>query len=516
MIHCQNPILPGFYPDPSICRVGEYFYLVNSTFAYFPGVPLFRSRNLVQWEQIGNVLDQKSQNLLDGCGHNEGIYAPTIRWHDGLFYVITTNVSGGGNFIVTAENPEGPWSEPHFLGKEAKGIDPSLFFDEDGACYYIGQRANSEGSRYFGDCEIWIQKLNTKSFKLEGEAHAVLHGFQKDAVWPEGPHLYKKDGYYYILHAEGGTEQNHCQVAARSKNIFGPYEYGKANPVITHRHLGKNTEVTCVGHADMVEDGQGNWYMVMLGCRPKEGCTLRGRETFLAKVEWEDGWPVVNPGVGMLEKELSLPYEETEDYKAASETYTFDTEKLPPEFLMLRNPKKDTIIQDWKNRCLILKMEAAVLSDSASPAYVAVRQRYSNFAVETAFTFCGEKEDDCAGLAYMQNEKNHLRLEYFKKQGKGFVRVISRIEGIEVLLAEKERESTDDNPELKIEVRGLKADFYFKDGESWRLVFEGAELAFLSTERAGGFTGCTLGMYASANGKESDGTARFRRFAVTK
>ena len=159
MITCKNPILSGFYPDPSICRVGEWFYLVTSTFAYFPGIPVFRSKNLAQWEQIGNILTRESQLPLQGCEHNEGIYAPTLRWHEGTFYLITTNVSGGGNFIVTAKNPQGPWSEPHFL-ENARGIDPSLFFDEDGTCYYIGQRENSRGGRYNGDCEIWIQKLD--------------------------------------------------------------------------------------------------------------------------------------------------------------------------------------------------------------------------------------------------------------------------------------------------------------------------------------------------------------------
>lgn len=176
MITCKNPILSGFYPDPSICRVGEWFYLVTSTFAYFPGIPVFRSRNLAQWEQIGNILTRESQLPLQGCEHNEGIYAPTLRWHKGTFYLITTNISGGGNFIVTAKNPQGPWSESHFL-ENARGIDPSLFFDEDGTCYYIGQRENSRGGRYNGDCEIWIQKLDLQTFRLEGEAHPVLYGF---------------------------------------------------------------------------------------------------------------------------------------------------------------------------------------------------------------------------------------------------------------------------------------------------------------------------------------------------
>lgn len=511
MIHCTNPILTGCYPDPSICRVGEYFYLVNSTFAYFPGVPIFRSRNLAQWTQIGNVLDRESQVKLTGCGHNEGIYAPTIRWHDGLFYMITTNVSGGGNFIVTAKQPEGPWSEPHYLGEAAEGIDPSLFFDDDGTCYYIGQRANSKGSRYFGDCEIWIQKLNIETFQLEGEAHAVLYGFQKNAIWPEGPHLYKKDGYYYILHAEGGTAQDHCQMAARSRDIFGPYEYDKANPIITHRHLGKKAEVTCVGHADLVEDGRGNWYMVILACRPQNGHTLTGRETFLAKVEWEDGWPVVNPGVGMLEKEMELPGEW--EKVGENSSYLFGVEKLPPEFLMLRNPSADIAVIDQEKGCLCLKMEAATLEDEASGAYVALRQKYRDFAAETEVLLKGETENDCAGLAYMQDDKNHYRMEYFRKNQEGYVRVICCCRGKKNVMVETElQKKMDGGIQLKIEVHGLTAGFYYKQAKKWEAVLEHADLCHMSTESAGGFVGCTIGMYASANGKESRGTAEFGYF----
>ncbi|OYP34205.1 glycoside hydrolase 43 family protein, partial [Lachnotalea glycerini] len=145
MITISNPILSGFYPDPSICRVGDDFYLVNSSFAYFPGVPIFHSKDMAHWEQIGNILDRNSQLPLKGCGHSQGIFAPTIRYFNGTFYMITTNVSGGGNFIVTTKNPKGPWSEPYFLGEDATGIDPSLFFDEDGSCYYVGTRPNPKG-----------------------------------------------------------------------------------------------------------------------------------------------------------------------------------------------------------------------------------------------------------------------------------------------------------------------------------------------------------------------------------
>ena len=263
----NNPIIPGFYPDPSVCRVGEDYYLVNSSFHYFPGVPIFHSRDLVHWQQIGNVLDRTSQVDLKGIRCSGGIYAPTIRYHKGLFYMITTNVDGCDNFFVTASSPEGPWSDPIIIGGE--GIDPSLFFDED-KVYYVGQR-QKKNARFFGDCEIWIQELDVTTGKLLGEAAAIWDGAMKDGVWQEGPHLYKKDDYYYIMIAEGGTSISHSVMIARSKSLLGPYEANPNNPILTHRHLGKNHPITCVGHGDLIEAHDGSWWMVHLGCRPTEG-----------------------------------------------------------------------------------------------------------------------------------------------------------------------------------------------------------------------------------------------------
>lgn len=168
----MNPILPGFYPDPSICRVNDDYYLVTSTFAYFPGVPIFHSRDLVHWNQIGNILERKEQLPLVNAETSEGIFAPTLRYHDGTFYMITTNVTPTNdinNFIVTATDPAGPWSDPYPL--DSAGIDPSLFFDDDGKCYYCGTQNRREGSRYFGDNEIYIQELDLNTMKLVGESY---------------------------------------------------------------------------------------------------------------------------------------------------------------------------------------------------------------------------------------------------------------------------------------------------------------------------------------------------------
>jgi alpha-N-arabinofuranosidase len=219
----QNPILPGFYPDPSICRVGEDYYLVTSTFEYFPGLPIFHSRDLVNWQQIGHVLDRPSQLPLDGLKASRGLYAPTIRHHNGTFYVINTLVldhDTGRNFIVTATDPAGDWSEPYWL-EDAPGIDPSLFFAEDGRCYYTGNRIPPDGEQFTGHREIWLQEVDLSIMQLVGERISLWDGALKGAVHPEAPHLYHKDGFYYLLIAEGGTAHDHAVTIARSERLPG-------------------------------------------------------------------------------------------------------------------------------------------------------------------------------------------------------------------------------------------------------------------------------------------------------
>ena len=252
----SNPILPGFYPDPSICRVGEDYYMVTSTFAYFPGVPIFHSKDLVNWKQIGNILDREEQLNLIGASHSGGIFAPTIRYHEGIFYMVTTNVTHGGNFIVTAKDPAGPWSNPYFI-EGAYGIDPSLFFDDDGRCYITGTKGRREGERYYGDNEIWLQEIDVENMKLVGESVAIWHGALRNVVWPEAPHIYKKDGRYYLLIAEAGTAHAHAVTVASSEKIMEPFTGYNCNPILTHRHLGLDYPIVNVGHGDLVETQNG-------------------------------------------------------------------------------------------------------------------------------------------------------------------------------------------------------------------------------------------------------------------
>lgn len=503
-VTATNPILPGFYPDPSICAVGDDFYLVNSTFAYFPGIPIMHSKDLAHWEQIGSACDRESQLPLGDTGHSRGLFAPTIRYHEGTFYIICTNVSYGGNFIITAQNPAGPWSEPHYI-EGADGIDPSLFFDEDGTCYYIGTHPNPAGCQYDGDWYIWIQELDIENMKLVGEVHNVWNGAMRNIIWPEGPHLYKIGEYYYIMHAEGGTGPDHAVTVCRSKNVYGPYENNFCNPILTHRHLGRKYPICYVGHADLVKTINDEWYMVMLAVRPLEGYTTMGRETFLARVEWENDWPVVNPGVGRLTDTVEINLPKWTAYTAESNEYVFSTMgQLPPEFMVLRNADKSHYSLE-KGKGLLMLFDTHTLKEQASPSYLALRQKHHHFMAKALLDVSNLSEDKRAGIAYVQNNLYNLRVEVNGKMA-------------EVILCEK---GTDrrvismplqgSNPlEVSLEVDGLSAAVIIEGQKSPEV-----DIRTLSTEAAGGFTGCTVGLYAVADTENTD-CACFKRFSYSE
>ena len=515
MLNALNPIMPGFYPDPSILAVGGDYYLCNSTFAYFPGLSLMHSRDLVHWEQIGNVLTRHSQLPLDGVGHSEGLFAPTIRFHDGIYYVICTNISRGGNFIVTAENPEGPWSEPHWL-EDADGIDPSLFWDDDGKCYYIGTHPNPDGVKYNGDWFIYISELDLNEWKLVGEKHNVWNGALKGCIWPEGPHLYKENGYYYIMHAEGGTGPEHSVMVCRSRDIFGPYVGNPKNPILTHRHLGADYPIKYVGHGDLIETPNGEWFITVLAVRPLNRFTTMGRETFLAKVIWEEDWPVINPGAGMLTDKVEIdlpewiPAEDPDSYTSrtggktcvpgSSRTYDFASmQELGDEFLMLRNYPDDMYKFDGEG--LKLKASKEDIKAEGSPSFIAVRQQHHSFKSEAVFDSSSLRDDECAGLVLIQNNLYNLRAEVSCGEGRMVLCKDGKDEIIGKIPASGE-------VDVAIEVDGLSAKAYVNGsclGE--------AAVSDLSTEVAGGFVGCCIGIYASACGKDSSTYVNFKKLS---
>lgn len=503
----QNPILPGFYPDPSICRVGEDYYLVTSSFAYFPGVPIFHSRDLVNWEQIGHVLDRPSQLPLDGQRITRGIFAPTIRFHNGVFYMITTNVGEGGNFVVTATDPAGPWSDPYYL--DAPGIDPSLFFDDNGKVYYHGTRPAPEGEKYNGNWEVWLQEFDLETMSLVGESIGLWRGALRDVIWPEGPHIYKVDGFYYLMISEAGTGHHHAVSIARSEEITGPYVGNPGNPIITHRHLGKEYPIVNVGHFDLVETQNGEWWGVGLASRIYGGYYRNlGRETFLLPVIWEDGWPIMSPGTGKLEmsyQKPQLPETKTVIQPACDH---FNGDRLNFTWNMVRTPKEEFYSLVERPGYLRLKLRPETITDLAVPSFIGRRQQHINFTASTCMEFLPINNHEAAGFILLQSEKYNYQFIYTKNGDENVIRLIRCSDGeLEVL----KEESVDASVlYLKVEAFGQNYSFYYGETVTdYKLLMENVDGRILSTDVAGGFVGTQLGLYASANGKNSENSADF-------
>lgn len=512
----RNPVLSGFHPDPSVCRAGEDFYLVNSSFGYFPGIPVHHSRDLVHWEQIGNALDRSTQLPLEGAGSSRGIFAPTIRHAGGLFYIVCTNVDSGGNFIVTAADPSGPWSEPVWLSGSS-GIDPSLYFEEDGArgglrAWCCGTREDSAGPRYFGDNEIWLQELELGTLRLMGEPKPIWKGALRDSVWPEGPHIYRRGSWYYLMIAEGGTDRNHAVCVARSRRIEGPYEGKSSNPILTHRHLGAAWPIVNAGHGELVEDQSGDWWMLLLASRPNRGFTSLGRETFLVPVAWEDEWPLPCPGTGLVAESFPCPALPAFEPEPESACEQFDEPSLAPLWLSLRGPAADFSSLSERPGWLRLRLLRATLRDKERVSFLCRRQLDQDYAIRSLLEFSPQAEGEAAGIALFQSEDFNYRLELAYSGGKRLVRLVRAAgSGPDELLAE--RPYAAGRILLAATCRGGKLSF--RAGASASMLESlagGIDASVLSTERAGGFVGTVLGMHASGGGSASPGSADFDYF----
>jgi xylan 1,4-beta-xylosidase len=532
----HNPVAGGFYPDPSVCRAGRNFYLVNSSFSYFPGLPVSRSTDLEHWTQIGNAIDRTEQLDFSGAGISRGLFAPCIRFHDGMFYIVCTQVDKLGNFIISAVDPAGPWSKPARIcdqeGHCADGIDPSLFFDDDGTVWYIGTHERAGGCRYPGDYEVYIRQLDVNTGILSGKTYTVWDGALKNCIWPEGPHLYKKDGWYYVLAAEGGTGPDHAVMVARSKTLTGKYEGMPRNPLITHRHLGKNADIINVGHADLFDDAGGGWYMVLLASRPYGGSgrsegervSNMGRETFLVPVSWEDGWPVAAPGTGKIENVFELSEtsfekdgvsesgavpERTLSFPVPSCTH-FTVDTLPSNWLTLRKP---LFSLTERSGCLRLYTCGTPLRTTGSVSFAGRRQCNMSYTFSCCMEFAPGHEDEEAGIVLLQSEDFQYRFAVcLGNKGTAVVRVIMACGSgqPDEVIAESSLDAGCST--IVLAVYADKQSLSFFSGTDMRRiqnVYSGADARILSTERAGGFVGTVLGVYASgsAAGGESSNHA---------
>ena len=502
----KNPILSGYHPDPSIVRVGEDYYMVNSTFEWFPGMPIHHSKDLVNWELIGYGLERPDQiPLQEGLGDYMGIFAVTIRYNDGLFYLITTCVQceRGGNFYVTAENPVGPWSEPIWL--DSPGIDPSLMWDDDGTCYYVGH-GNLKGEQDWPDQQgVWLQELDLEQGKLVGGRKQLTYGHANNAVWAEGPHLYKINGKYMLMIAEGGTGKYHATTVHHSDSVWGPYIADQINPVLTHRHLGNDFPFHSMGHTDIVETQHGEWWAVMLGKRFVDGYTLLARETFLTPVVFEGQTPIFNPGVGIVEAEHqrpNLPWTPFEEKPVRNE---FLDSTLDLEWNFLRTPFE--MWYDIYDGKLVIELRKEVLSDLVNPSLIARRIEHHKFTATTHLKFSTTKENEKAGMIIYRRSENHY--QFLKK--KNDLVLIKTLKGEETELARVPY--SNDKVILKAEAKGLDLNFYYGSSESEMMQFgETQNMNVVSFELSDGFNGPYVGMYASSSGMDSSTKASFDWF----
>lgn len=503
----QNPIIRGFYPDPSICRANGKYYIASSSFQYFPGVPLFESEDLVNWRQVGHCLTRLDQVELHRINSSGGVFAPTLRYHEGTFYMVTNNNTFGRNFYVSANDIGGQWSAPIFVDQE--GIDPSLLFD-GGKVYFTSNGTDENGKGCILQCEIDIrtgEKLTESIPIWSGSGGRYL----------ESPHLYHIGDWYYLMAAEGGTEYGHMITYARSRQPFGPYEPYPGNPVLTNRNLGGNENfIQGIGHGDLIEDEQGNFFVVCLGFRQSGAWSPfhhLGREVFLAPVQWQpDGWFTAGDQ-GVVKEWMDLPVKEG---RRADRLYDLSLEGglKDMRWIYLRDRREECYREE--SGTLALKGTQIALNEADSPTFVGVRQ--SEFDTKLRVTVSGAAAE--AGVTFYMDESQHYDLARVRDESGVGVVLRFRVGDAECIAgevrlqeaaaaAEKDAVKAEamENAAAELEVISTAEwyEFFCRiDGD--RKCLGRARTKYLSSEVAGGFTGVVMGLYAV------DGEGRWARF----
>lgn len=475
-----NPIVKGFYPDPSVCFAKGKYYMVCSSFQYFPGVPLFESEDLVNWKQIGNVLTRSSQVSLDKINSSGGVFAPTIRCHNGRFYMVTTNDTTHENFYVYTDDIYGEWSDP--IKIERDGIDPSLLFD-GGRVYFLSNGTDDYGNGGVVQCEIDIA-----TGKKLSESRCIWKG--SGGRYLESPHMYKIGEYYYLMAAEGGTEYGHMITYARSSSPWGPFEGYAHNPVLTNRNKAPEI-IQGIGHGDLICGRDGSWHILCLGFRQLHIWSpyhTLGREVFLIPVTFDDkGW--FTAGIdGTAHSEYDI---EGDFIQQITDTYTFENTRFDVDWCYLRHPHKENY--EFSPNKLTLTGSGITLDEADSPTFIGIRQRDFNCDITCTVTLTEDSGSGECGIAVYSCENEHYDIA-LRKSEKGYEAILKlNIGGI------KHEQAALTIPESKAILK-IKADNF---GYSFSFICGGSEnnlgigqAKYLSSEVSGGFTGVVIGMYA--------------------
>lgn len=508
-----TPVLQGCYPDPSITRKGDDYYLVNSSFAFFPGVPIFHSKDLVNWRQIGHVLDRPSQLKVYDSGISAGIYAPAIKYNpnNDTFYMITTQFSGGiGNMVVKTKDPEKGWSDPIKL--QFEGIDPSLFFDDDGKAYVIHNDAPPKGKAlYEGHRVIKIWEYDVQNDKvIPGTDKIIVDGgtdLSQKPIWIEGPHIYKKNGKYYLMCAEGGTGGWHSEVIFVSDKPDGPFIPANNNPILTQRYFPANraNKIDWTGHADLVEGPGGKYYGVFLGIRPNEkNRVTTGRETFILPVDWSGEFPVFENGLVPLKTKLKTPggvkslAGQNGFFPNGNFTFRDDFAKKPLDYrwIGVRGPREDFITLTKEGlKISPYKQNIKAVVPTSTLFY---RQQHNTFNATVTIKYVPGSEKDLAGIVCYQRETFNYVFGLTKKGSESYL-VLARTERGKTTVIGSEKVDARKPLQLQVEAKGDNYQFsYSTDKQQFKNIGGTVSGDILSTDVAGGFTGSLIGLYATA------------------
>ena len=535
----HNPIIPGFNPDPSIICVGQDFYLATSSFSYFPGIPIYHSRDLMHWEQLSYAFSNPAWLALGPESISAGLFAPTLRYHDGVFYVIVANMSTFKTLVVTATDPAGPWSEPHELHMT---FDPDLFWDADGRCYVASSMMGGFGQPIApGAPRIGVYELDTETWTLSDQQTGLWTGALYDAISPEAPHLYYRDGWYYLMIAEGGTEHFHAVTIARSRSVLGPYEGCAGNPILTHRHLPQGYPICAVGHADLVQTPAGEWYMVFLASRTYGGYHKNmGRETFIAPVIWENGWPVVSPETGRCEFTYPAPAGLTpHPFLPPLARDDFEGDTLGLQWNFLGSPV-NPVYRLGESALHLRAIAAPIRPAQREPAprgmgmpepvkpralsFVGRRQQHMSFSAATRIHFA-PADSETAGIVLLQNNHANLRIELAQEDGQTVLRALRYVVDTHAALGHHGQDITaeetclasipwhSDRAVLRIWAVGQAHQLLAGETENdLRPFCPPVDGGFLGSETCGGFVGAFVGMFCSGNGTDSANEAAFDWF----
>ncbi|WP_419487312.1 glycoside hydrolase family 43 protein [Chryseobacterium bernardetii] len=509
-----SPILQGCYPDPSITKKGEDYYLVNSSFSMFPGVPIFTSKDLVNWKQVGHVLDRPSQLKVEKSGVSHGIYAPDIKYnkHNDTFYMITTQFAGGiGNMVVKTKDPAKGWSEVQKLNFD--GIDPSIFFDDDGKAYIVHNDAPPQGTEQYNGhrvIKIWDYDLE-KDQVVAGSDKIIVNGgvdLSQKPIWIEGPHIYKRNGKYYLMCAEGGTGGNHSEVIFMADSPKGPFVPAKNNPILTQRYFPRDRKekVDWAGHADLVEGPNGQWYGVFLAIRPNVSNRVnKGRETFILPVDWSGTYPVFQNGLVPMKPKLKMPQGAQNQtgkngfFPNGNFTYNdkLTDKNLDFRWIAMRGPREN-FITATKNGVKVNPMETNIKA-LAPISSLFHRLQHEDFETSVTLDYKPKSEKELAGITLYQSETFNYVFGITKKD-KDFYIVLERTEKGQSKLIASEKISLSKPVKLQVVADKDEHSFnYSLDGKSYKSLGGPVSGDILSTDVAGGFTGSLIGLYSTSS-----------------